>query len=398
MAISLKNHTGDSLSSSLPPEGGYEFERVAVPELAMNDVRQFYDPTDQHAELPADQFVDWAASTRKARTVAGVGAVTAHEALLAEVTHALPLAQEQDEVLLLPVAEARQRDVRSKVYEHAGRIAVSLLDTTDEIFGDWDKRIKAVPEAQWQPLPSRLLVSGKVLAAVAHEKQFRRSGRDYFMHPDEVSSIIGIAWRKQGFPEGPDLDLIRFLAYAHDGFEDTIDPHGKYLERPLFVSPLVAHELLCTQGVDKAEAEAAALTLLNMTRVRDVDDNRMEYLDYIKRGANERRNIMSRRQFQLTKPPDVQHNLNIEPDKIQPGDTKTVEKYLKRAMYKNAAYLLRRASEDEAYAYVVDSVFETTKAEVLRAQEQKYPLNLARIIASVRQNLRRHEKKDISSN
>lgn len=364
--------------------------RVPANLLSEADLRAFYDPTGRHNGATTEEFIDWVAASRRAEAVAGVGRVTAHEAVLAEATHAFMPNTSARMGVPLPIPERRQEEIADKVRQHAGRIALAVLDTTEDIAAEWEARSKVMPKHGLQRLPSQLLLSGKILAAVAHQHMTRRSGRAYYMHPDEVSSIISVAWRKQKYPEDPLLDVVRFLAYAHDAFEDTIDPYGRYLAKPLIVSPLVAQQLLRAQG--RGEANDAARTLLYMTRTRDIEGNRMEYLDYIRRGAGQESETLrlAKKLFMLTKSPDIQHNRSIEPDKIEVGDEKTWEKYRKRQQYEDAAMILQRAADPEDFAYVVHTVFSVTRFEVQHEAAQKYPLNLGHIVGLMHQHL--HER------
>lgn len=345
--------------------------------LSEKELRAFYDPAGRFTDEPVRTFLDRVASTRQPMEASPLGPLTEFEIILAEGLHA---GIDKSIGVGLPVPAARQHAIADWVNTHAERVAVSVIEVADRLADDTAKVLRMLHLGSLRP-PGRVVHAGRVLAAVAHEGCLRRSGRDYFMHPDEVASIITTAWQRQMGAEDERLDLARFLAYAHDGFEDTIDPFGAYLSNPVIVSPLVARTILELVGVP--DAGGIARILLLMTRTKDADGNRMDYLDYIERGVRQGGLL-----FLLTKAPDLHHNLNIEPDMIDPTDHKARAKYEKRETYRAAADEMRIASEDydSPEAWVVHSVFTVAPSD-LKPSTKSDSLSLQETAAAVKQRV-----------
>ncbi|RIQ20566.1 hypothetical protein [Jiangella rhizosphaerae] len=346
--------------------------------LAETGLRDFYDPASLHDSEPLDAFVDRVASTRRPVSLPPVGDLLGHEVVLAEAVHAL---LDDGPGVTLPIPDDRQHAVVAAVTAYADNVARSVLEVADDIAEDAEQ-LRDLLHGSVRPMPGRAALAGRVLAAVAHAGEFRRSGRDYFMHPDEVASIVTTAWRRQIRGEGERLDVAQFLAYCHDSFEDTIDPFGAYLsERPVIVSPLVAQRVLEMIGVP--DARDVARVLLLMTRTKDVDGNRMDYFDYLDRGVRQGGAL-----FMLTKAPDIHHNLNIEPELIERGDRKARARYEKRDVYRAAADKMRFAAEsqDAATAWVVHSVFAVSAGD-LAPTIKSDTVSLQEIAAAVRRKM-----------
>jgi hypothetical protein len=362
-------------------------EGDAVCELS-DELRVFYDPTGVHADKPMDEFVENVAATRAHVNLPGLGPISGHEVIAAETTHALI---EGMDAVPLDLSERRRREITEATARQAGKIARAVIEAADGIVTARNTDQAASPFINVPTLPPRLVISGKVLAAVAHQHVRRRSGRAYYAHPDEVSSIITVAWRKQyGNVQGgmesmvrgreSMLDVIRFLSYAHDAFEDTIDPRSKYLAKPLIVTPLVAEKLLRSERVK--DARDIARTLLFMTRTKDVEGRRMTYRDYVDNGIRR-----GGEYFILTKSPDIKHNVSIEPENIVPGDTKSAEKARKREMYKDAIVQILRGSDPYETSFVAHSVFTVTAEEVAAETRQKYPFDINSLADQVHDKL-----------
>lgn len=343
------------------------------------EVRVFYDPLDRHSDEPDDVFLDGVAATRATVVLPGIGQIGGHEVVAAEVTHAMIDGADR---LPLKITDARRESIKAAVAHQAGRIALKVVEATETMVQEHNTAKAEHPRYRIPTLPPQLVLSGKVMAAVAHENVRRRSGRLYYYHPDEVSSIFTVAWRKQfGAKVGSAdhermLDVIRFLSYAHDAYEDSIDSKGAYLAKPVIMTPLVAEQLLEIQHV--ADARNIARTLLFMTRTEDENGKKMPYRKYIdlgiKRGGE---------YFILTKSPDIKHNVSIEPDKILPGDKKSAEKVRKRNMYLDAVIQILRASDPYDTSLVAHSVFQITRGEVAAEGQKKYNFNINDIAQQV---------------
>lgn len=333
-------------------------ERVVANTLSEPDLRAFYDPTGCHADETSDGFIDHVAATRRQVTVEQLGELNGYEVILAEGLHAL---LDGGSGSALPVSEDRQAAITDMVTEYADTVAHAVIEVADSLAEDTAQLQEMLRSGTVPPVPDRVVLAGRVLAAVAHEGVVRRSGREYFMHPDEVASIITTAWQRQIKDDNERLDVARFLAYGHDGFEDTIDPYGAYLsEKPVIVSPLVAQRVLELLGVPDARAIGRILLLIAHTK--DVQGKKMDYFEYLDRGVREGGSL-----FVLTKAPDIHHNLNIEPELIERGDRKARHRYEKREVYRAAADVMRIAAEgtDASTAWVVHSVFAVTSVDIM---------------------------------
>lgn len=345
-----------------------------------DDIRHFYDPSHRLADIPFEGLLQNVASTRQPAYAPGLGKLAGHEIILVESIHAMIDDGKTDQ---LPIKSERQTEIREAVSSYAGNIALSTVEAVDEIISDRKHRQDVMPHVKWSPLPADVVVAGKVLAATAHDGQSRRNGRPYYTHPDDVASILTIAWSKQMPEERSDeLDRYLFLAYLHDGYEDTIDPAGHYLSAsPVVVSPFVAQRVL--QHYDPTVPEAVPRTLLYLTRTKDTAGHRMPYDAYTTRGIK-----YGQKLYIGTKAPDTQHNRNIEPEMIEPGDTKAQAKHRKREMYEAAALKLLHAANryDEPFSLFISSVFAVTPAEVRTAGNRNYPLKIKDIAENLRSN------------
>lgn len=336
------------------------------------ELRAFYDPAGLHSNETSEDFFNRVAETRAPAVIAGLGRLAGHEIILAEGIHSL-LADERG--IELPITLERQQAIDKAIGTHAGAVAMSVIEVADELIEDREQKIVKFPSIRWPTLPGRLATSGKVLAAVAHDGVFRRSGKNYYSHPDEVSSIISTAWYKWHPHSDPEEDaelaILRFLAYTHDAPEDSVDKYGKYVGDTVVITPLVGKKIL--ELLDVEYADEAAKALYYLMRTRDVEDNRMEYLDYTERGLSQpgKTGLF----FNLTKVADNHNNSNIDPEKIEIGDAKAHYKLRKKATYEDAAVQLLKAIDerhDATYAMIAHSVFQISVTEIRAAAEDKF--------------------------
>lgn len=349
----------------------------------------FYDPAGHHRGRPPTVLLDDVADTRVPAVLAPAGRLVGHEVILAEALHACldiryadtgsldtgslgtgslgkaggPRSAgrpSQRDTVVLPIPAGRQRVIAEAVDRHARTVAAAVIGVADSLDHDLDQLRRRLPGLYQPSRSERLVLAGRVLAAVAHEGMVRRSGRDFYCHPDEVASILTAAWRRQGRAEDdPRLQISRFLSYCHDAFEDILDPVGAYLsELPVIVSPRVALAVL--QQLAVPDAADVARVLLLMTRTKATDGSRMPYLDYLQRGIAE-----GGAYFALTKAGDIHHNLTIEPEDIDPADPRAAARYDKRELYRTAANLLRGAADhhDDDLAWAVHTTFAIQPAE-----------------------------------
>lgn len=348
-----------------------------------NDFRLYYDPIGKFEASSIDTLVEHVAATRADVHLPGLGHITGHEVIAAETTHALIGGMD---TVPLEIGKDRQQEVAEAASRQAGRIAVAALDVADDITKLHARTQAARPNYKIASLPPRLVLGGKVLAAVAHENVFRRSGRPYYQHPDEVSSIFSVAWRKQygdrtGTDTNPNLrDIVRFLSYGHDAFEDTIDPKSSYLNRAVIVTPLVGKFILEAEEIP--DATTVARTMLYMSRTEDTEGNRMPYPQYIDSGIQR-----GGEYFVLTKSPDVSHNSKIEPIKIVPGDEKSAAKARKRRMYEDAIIQLLKGSDRFDTSLVAHTVFSVTREEVQAEARDKFSFSIGAAAEQVRQKV-----------
>ncbi len=371
--------------------------------LSEPDLRAFYDPAGRHRHEPLPVLLDQVAATRVPFTLAPLGPLAGHEVILAEALHAClgPQACRAgtrpgdagadgegriDASAVLPVAPRRQQAIAAAVDRYATAVAAAVLEVADDLAVDLlrlQDRVRGLLGEHRHAIPGRLVLAGRVLAAVAHEGVVRRSGRDYYCHPDEVASILSAAWRRQARSEtDPRLLVGRFLAYCHDGFEDTLDPVGSYLsELPVIVSPRVVLAVLRSLAVP--DAMEIARVLLLMTRTEATDGSRMDYLDYLDRGIAE-----GNAYFVLTKAGDVHHNLTIEPEDIDPADRRAPARYAKRELYRRAANRLREAGDDHDHdiAWTVHTTF-AVRASEFRPSLRTDTASVRQVAAAVRDQL-----------
>jgi hypothetical protein len=311
-----------------------------------------------------------------------LGTHSAGAAAAAPAPHHALSAQRAD--IVLPIPPRRQRAIAAAVDDYADTVAAAVLEVADDLGRDLRRLRERITGLDQPGGPERLVLAGRVLAAVAHDGVVRHSGRGYYCHPDEVASILSAAWRRQAHPEqDPRLQIGRFLAYCHDGFEDSLDPLGSYLsELPVIVSPRVARAVLEHLAVPDA-AEVARVLLL-LTRTKAVDGSRMDYLDYLDRGIAE-----GGAYFVLTKAGDVHHNLSIEPEDIDPADQHAPTRYEKRELYRSAAHRLRAAADghDHGIAWTIHTTFTVRPAE-LRPSLRSDTASVHRLAAAVREKVR----------
>jgi hypothetical protein len=360
------------------------------------DLRAFYDPTDRFAHKTRQEFVDQTAASRYSFRNKYLGKISAHEVVLVESLHAQLYGAETAD---LPIEKDRRQAIIAVTHRYAGHVATSIVDVVDRITSDRALRRRRTPGITWAELPSPLALAGKVVAITAHEGVPRRSGREYFMHPQEVASIIDIAWGKRNYVDQQELlDVFEFVAYYHDAYEDTIDARAKYLkEKPAIFTPLVARTLL--EKYDVKNADKIARVLLYMTRIKDVEGKRLPYADYIERGLSLSPDLFAVRDgvqastsmlelFCTGKAADNQHNQNIEPDKIVPGDTKTQQKFEKRAQYRDSASRISLMTDILPHPLLVPSIYEVTSDEVRAATSRQYPFDTQHIAEQVHQEVR----------
>lgn len=366
----LRERTGTSADAIGGPGG------VRVAE---GDLRTFYDPAGRAGGRAVRDLLEDVAGTRAPSVLPGAGRLTGHEVTLAEALHAC-LATDGPDGVPLPVTPARQRAIAGAVDRQAETVAAAVTEVAGELERRWRRlrlRARGVVASS-----EHLVFAGRVLAAVAHDGAVRRNGRDYYSHPDEVAAILAAAWPRGGrTPHGVRLDVGRFLAYCHDAFEDTLDPVGGYLGRPLFVSPRVILAVLDRLAVP----DAAALTrvMLLMTRTRATDGSRMTYLEHIERGIREGGSY-----FLLTKAGDIHHNLTIEAEHVDPQDRRAEARHRKRALYRLAADRLRDAADlgDHDTARAVHGTFAVCRTD-LPPSPRTARGHLGHIAATVRDRL-----------
>jgi hypothetical protein len=394
------------------PAGVIDLPRPVV--LSERDLRAFYDPAGRRTHDPVHGLLDRVAATRVPFVLPPAGRLTGAEVILAEALHACLRTHPQtgpdqagregagregagregagrdaragrDAGVVLAIPAGRQRAITAAVHGYADDVATAVLDVADDLADDLHRLRRRLTGLRGQGGLQRIVLAGRVLAAVAHDGAVRRSGRDYYCHPDEVASILGAAWRRQAAaPEqDPRLPVGEFLAYCHDGFEDSLDPRGSYLsEVPVILSPLVARTVL--ERLEVPDAAEIARVLLLLTRTRATDGSRMDYLDYLERGIAE-----GGAYFVLTKAGDVHHNLSIEPERIDPADRSAPARYEKRELYRRAASRLRGAAEshDRGVAWTIHSTFAVRPAE-LRPSLCSDTASIRRLAAAVREKVR----------
>jgi hypothetical protein len=374
--------------------------RIDAIAVSERDLRAFYDPAGRCRRRSAEILLDDVAATRVPFVLSPVGRLSGYEVILAEAVHAglrtrpaagpapLHTVGAHSDGVVLPIPPGRQHAIAAAVDDYADTVAAAVLEVADELGHDLRRLRERIAGLDRQVDSERLVLAGRVLAAVAHDGVVRRSGRDYYCHLDEVASILSAAWRRQGHPEqDPRLQIGRFLAYCHDGFEDSLDPRGGYLsELPVIVSPRVARAVLEDLAVPDA-AEVARVLLL-LTRTRAVDGSRMDYLDYLERGIAE-----GGAYFVLTKAGDVHHNLSIEPEDIDPADQRAPTRYEKRELYRSAANRLRGAADghDHGIAWTIHTTFTVRPAE-LGPSLRSDTASVHRLAATVREKVRKAQE------
>jgi hypothetical protein len=178
---------------------------------------------------------------------------------------------------------------------------------------------------------SDVVLAGRILAASASAGISRNSGRDYYSHPHEVAQILRVASGRTRHLKPEELDVLLFLAYCHDAFEDTFkNGKGSFLETDIVVSPLLVKKYL--ESCESPDASRVANTLMLLSKPIG-PDGKMPYLSYIQRGLHDSG-------FIITKLADMQHNLEIEP-KVAYSDGAEVTSVLqKHREYREARSIL----------------------------------------------------------
>jgi len=375
-------------------------ELVVANTLSEAGLRYFYDPTERFNHLSIGEVVDWAASTRAEVNAPIVGALAAHEVVLAEATHAM---LDQAEGVPLPIPAERQRSIAHATEQHAGRVALAVSEVANIFVEAREQRKRELPKSfTVAKLPPKSVLMGKVMASVAHDGRIRRSGGMYYRHPDQVSSILTIAWDRH-VPATPEnnrkLDIVRLVAYGDDGYEDTIDERdvkekGQYLNERAIITPLVAKLALRHLHTEdgkpeftEVEARDIAMNLLYTSRLRDGGGNRQRYLEYIKRGVARGGAV-----FALDKAASIYRNLTIDPDEIDPHDTKSQEKIEKRQMYVEAKQYLEDNADDLDYdgtplMFLLPAIFRVTRGEIARYEGQKFQFDTGLFALMAREHI-----------
>jgi hypothetical protein len=323
--------------------------RPGGPRISEADLRAFYDPAGHWTDRPVQVLLDDVAGTRASPVLPGAGRLSGYEVVLAEALHAC-LGTDARAGVGLPVPPRRRRAVTRAVVRQTGAVAEAVTGLAGELARSRWRR----PRARHRD--ERLVFAGRVLAAVAHDGVVRRNGRAYFTHPDEVAAILTAAWPDPGHPR---LQIARFLAYCHDTFEETLDPVGAYLGRPVVVSPRVALAVLRRLGVP--DAAAVARVLLLMTRTTATSGGRTPYLEHVERGIREGGGL-----FLVTKTGDVHHNLTIEPERLDPDDPRAPARHRKRSLYRQAVTRLQDAADadDPGTARVVRGILTVRRSDL----------------------------------
>ncbi len=354
--------------------------------LTLPELREFYDPAELHTKDQEQDmvFFDRVASTRYSAIVHGLGRLTGHEVIWDEAIQMLY--DPEDDSVELPIDAERKKEIYWHASGYAEKVAASILEEADGLVMDRDRVPQLNTQVRLNTLPNKVVLTGKVMAAVAHDGVFRRNGRDYISHPSDVASILSAAWRRS-VPDGheQELDLLSFLAYTHDGPEDSIDAYGRYIGRTVVITPLVTKKLLLMQGIP--EADEIAKTQFLLMRTRDTEGYRMEYLDYVKRGLNAADPLW--KHFLYTKTADITHNANIEPDPLVLDDEKIQHKLDKKLTYELAQRELLEAAErlDAPFTLLPHRILAVTK-EVLQRERTKESSFDAKVVAkSVRERV-----------
>lgn len=317
--------------------------------LDKQSFRDNYDPTGIQSGMQMPDFVDWAAGSRAAVSLPGLGSLTGHEVVLAE---AIDLGLMHNGAIPFPIGRARHDRIYSARTATAEQLGACIVQTAEEyLVRRQDSSENRDFRDRTAPL-SVVHLAGKLASSIAHQGASRRSGRPYHTHPDEVDSMLTEAWNthiRSGEVDPRDLEVLQVVGCTHDAPEETMDPRGAYLAKPVIITPAVVREILsiCDFGLDRARA--AERTLVNLMRTVNLalplGQQRMQYVSgYVERGANYPG--LAGVYYCLPKYTDIQHNWKIEPDHIYPDDPKARQKVDRQRSYAEGQTRIRQALED----------------------------------------------------
>jgi hypothetical protein len=300
----------------MPPE----FPFQAIPNLAelplfpTQAIRNLLDPSARYRKLDGQDALRSIAADAPAATIPELGQLSPYENILVLGLHAGIDARKDDidhgVALPLPyISIDRQVEITRLTRAKAREQAAVVGEITRELYAELLQR----PGINIKRAPSLLDIAGIGLSAHVHKGVFRKTGREYFKHPDEVARSIDIAW---GIPvdieDRQQRDRVKFVGRLHDGYEQAIGRSSwnilSYLgQSALISSPLVIEETLRNIGDPRARPVSRAIRML--TRTVDHLENRMPYVRYIGDALIE--NLFEL--VELPKDADIHNNRDIEP-------------------------------------------------------------------------------------
>lgn len=331
------------------------------PGIAM---REFYAATP---DAPIESLADKLAAVKREGVIHSLGKLAGRELIVAEGAHAGFFRQADD----IPFEFDREEAglIIAGVQADAMAMAEAAVVTAEEMQAVRDRNLLF---KGFRPVPKRVM-GGMVLGAVAYNGMKRKSGRDYYEHPNEMVTCLRIAWRRWN---RPDEFLINqnvleggsFLFYLHDGWEDSYKKSTQtYLNHEVVISPLVGEYTLNLLGYGHQSQELSHANLL-LTHPVGVDDDgrprKSPYDHYALRGLHAR---CCSHWFALGKAVDNQHNRVIEP-KIVVHDDEISGKSRKSLLYlatqDNIVEYVQNEYESELLRFVMRIIPHITREDV----------------------------------
>jgi len=339
--------------------------------LPTSFLREFYDPTGEYSGDDDEALFNFVAGLRVPVTIGNL-ALAGNEVIVAEAFHAgIPLPEAVEGRLTVE----RLEEIHDTLGLHAGWVVDRVIETSNQVYTELQNKIGITyPDLCEEFIP---VIRAKVLATDAHYGIFRRNRNRYMSHPEAVGSIWDIAYQtvyhndpeaKTGDPTDFKRQFGIIIGNTHDAYEDTVDPWGEYLSRPILPTPYVFEKLLDQKDYPFPHAALVGKTLRLMAHTKGIGNKKMPYPNYIARGV-----MLGGVEFAQGKDPDLQHNGKIDPDVHDGSNRQRAAKVnAKNRRYDNAreqishVKLSDNQSEATLQAAMFDAIHEVTSRQVKR--------------------------------
>lgn len=286
------------------------------------EMRLFYDPSGKYADTPDEIFYGEVAGQRPEVHATGFGPLRGSEVTLADSIH---IQQDTPDAVLADIRPSRIASIHDFIHDRADRTASYIgslaLEKAKEL-----PYLSGYPDISPEGEVDIPLLSARILGAIACHGITRRDGKPYITHPESVASIAEAGWRRlhNNTDYTAQLRLLKAIGYLHDAWEDTVDPKGDYLSRPIIASPLTVEYLMALGDFPHAHDVAQSMYLMSHTD--GLLSDRLPYPGYMKRLIQ-----LGRPEAKLGKAADNQHNAKIDADQhpliLTPKQKKRAKKY-----------------------------------------------------------------------